>query len=191
MRWVRPRWIIVLLIGVILVVGNVSCLPLTSADGICFGCLAAYLQRTRHGAELLKRVAGTAWSAPAALAAVLSPLAWPSLPAETTVVTLAWLVTACALRPGILAPILVWRPVRWLGSISYGVYLFHSLGISVAGRVMHASSHPAVFVAAAALSIGAGALGHALVDGWAARVRTKLFTHPLLAADATPAPVEG
>jgi peptidoglycan/LPS O-acetylase OafA/YrhL len=184
--WGRRRPTVVSLILAFVVVVNAWWLPLTAADGIGLGCLAAYLLRTPRGAQVLRRIAGASWSAPAALAVVLSPLAWPSLPVVTTIVALAWFVVACALRPGILAPLLAWRPVRWVGSISFGVYVFHALGISVARRVFHAESHWAVFVAAAALSIGAGALGHALVDGWAERARARLFTSPLLAPSRAP-----
>jgi peptidoglycan/LPS O-acetylase OafA/YrhL len=183
MRAVRRRRTVVFLVLAVLVVVEVSWIPLTTADGIWIGCLVGYLWQTRRGKELLRFFAGSPWSAPAALAAVLLPLAWPSCPQIETVAATGWLVTACALRPGILGPLLEWRPLRWVGSVSYGMFLLHMLAMNVARRILPWHGRVPVFAVALVLSVAAGGLAHRLIDGPVARLRAKLLAVRALAPE--------
>lgn len=101
---------------------------------ICLGSLLAQALATPGGFRTLHPILGQKWSAPAMaalLAAALFPLEpiWP----------LAWLavallVGACVIREDNgLAPILRFRPLAFIGVVSYGMYLFNTLVV----RVVH------------------------------------------------------
>ena len=183
----RRRRMVVLVLVAILVVVEVRWLPLAQTDAIWIGSLVAFLYRTRRGQAALRVVAGGAWSAPAALAAVLLPLGWRSCPALETAVATGWLVTACALRPGILRRLLENRLARWMGSVSYATYLLHMLAVNAARRLVPGSTHAATFAVALGIAFAAGAAAHRLVDPAAARLRARLLSPPARAPEHAPA----
>jgi peptidoglycan/LPS O-acetylase OafA/YrhL len=95
---------------------------------ICLGSLLAQALHTPSGFQMFYPILGKTWSAPATAALLLSSLAprepiWP----------LAWLavallVGACVIREDNgLAPLLRFRPLAFIGVVSYGMYLFNSL----------------------------------------------------------------
>ncbi|MDB5290901.1 MAG: acyltransferase 3 [Phycisphaerales bacterium] len=115
---------------------------------ICLGALLAQMLYSPRGFSALHRILGHKWSAPAALAALAAclvpygdawrPLAWAVLPA---------LVGACVIREDHgLAPILRWRPLAFIGVVSYGMYLFNTLAVKfVRPAAAHAGLlHPAL-----------------------------------------------
>jgi peptidoglycan/LPS O-acetylase OafA/YrhL len=95
---------------------------------ICLGSLLAQALDTSRGFRALYPILGKKWSAPAMaalLAISLFPLD-PSLPLAWTAVVL--LVGACVIREDNgLAPLLRFRPLAFIGVVSYGMYLFNSL----------------------------------------------------------------
>jgi peptidoglycan/LPS O-acetylase OafA/YrhL len=95
---------------------------------ICLGSLLAQALDTPRGFRMLYPILGQKWSAPAMNALLLVALfpiepIWP----------LAWtaavlLVGACVIREDNgLAPILHFRPLAFIGVVSYGMYLFNTL----------------------------------------------------------------
>ena len=68
--------------------------------------------------------------------------------------------------PGPWAPLLESRPVRFVGKVSYGVYLFHVmvLGALKAAFPWLREQTLILYAIGAPLSIGAGALTYALVE---------------------------
>jgi peptidoglycan/LPS O-acetylase OafA/YrhL len=114
------------------------CHTLCRMDGLAFGCLAAIAPIDR-----LKRLgvfAGAAWGvllsgvwlgwfrdhAPA-----IPTIAYAIIPA-TAVLTIASVLRTPA---GALARVLAWRPLMWIGRVSFGLYLLHPLCFNIAGQV--------------------------------------------------------
>jgi peptidoglycan/LPS O-acetylase OafA/YrhL len=103
---------------------------LSIAVPICTGVLLAQALHGQRGFKLLYRVVGWKWSAPVMLVAMFLCLA----PAHPPIL-LAWtattaLVAACVVREDNgLAALLRLRPVAFIGTLSYGIYLLNSLSI--------------------------------------------------------------
>ena len=93
---------------------------------IGLGAIFALLLDHEATFKLLYRVLGRIWSAPLALGGVLALAAFSIEPFIVFCVALAVLVAACAVRPDHgLRPVLELGPVRYVGLVSYGLYMFH------------------------------------------------------------------
>lgn len=114
--------------------------PATFAP-ILMGSLAAWLLDNRAGFAAFARIAGwpgapVAWLAALALAMQFTPqdvVGWPNLLIHT-LMTLA-LVSLVVVPRGVLSPLLRARPVARVGAVSYGIYLYHLIGLHIAGIV--------------------------------------------------------
>ncbi|MBN8729217.1 MAG: acyltransferase [Acidobacteria bacterium] len=94
---------------------------------ICWGVLLAHVLHSPPGFASVQRLCGLRWSAPAAL---LLALAAMSVEAPWRVIELTFLllVAACVIREDNgLRPLLAWPPLAYIGTISYGMYLYHVL----------------------------------------------------------------
>jgi peptidoglycan/LPS O-acetylase OafA/YrhL len=131
---------------------------------ICLGALLAQALHTQSGFRMFYPVLGGKWSAPAMAALLLASL----IPAEP-VWPLAWLavallVGACVIREDNgLAAVLRFRPLAFIGVVSYGMYLFNTLIV----RVVHVGmdrlglGHPLLsFPLAAGLTVFAAFLSY-------------------------------
>jgi peptidoglycan/LPS O-acetylase OafA/YrhL len=99
------------------------CGPDTHADALGLGCLLALLRR---GGFRVPQVAG--WLGLAALLvafALLSPTAGPIAYGLAPMSIAGALLVGAALEPGLLSRCLSFRPLVWLGVISYSLYLWH------------------------------------------------------------------
>jgi peptidoglycan/LPS O-acetylase OafA/YrhL len=131
---------------------------------ICLGSLLAKALNTTTGFKILHPVLGRKWSAPAMLALLIAslfpldpiwPLAWTAV---------ALLVGACVIREDNgLAPILRFRPLAFIGVVSYGMYLFNTIVV----RVVHVAmehlglGHPLLaFLPTAGLTVVAAFLSY-------------------------------
>ncbi len=76
--------------------------------------------------------------ASAVLAAVLALVAlWPGVPETAAHVVSALLVASVCMQPRhVLRRLLGWRPLAYLGTISYGMYLLHNLAHHASSKVM-------------------------------------------------------
>lgn len=132
---------------------------------ICLGCLSALAMHTKTGFRALAPLAARAWSAP--LAAVLLLAAWssPAVPVLLLDVAMVWLVTCACARPvNPLSPLLSNRVVRYVGSISYGMYLVHMLAANSVRRLFPAAPALGIFASTLGLTIVAAALSHRFVE---------------------------
>jgi peptidoglycan/LPS O-acetylase OafA/YrhL len=103
---------------------------------IILGVLAAIVLRTARGRAILAAAFGSRFASPIALAALIAACAAPPAADYWMAVELAStaLVLACVVREDhVLKRPLTWRPVRLIGTISYGMYLLHLL---VQGQVL-------------------------------------------------------
>jgi peptidoglycan/LPS O-acetylase OafA/YrhL len=119
----------------ILIVNSIS-------TAICLGCLAAYALHNKRSFTIAWRVLGHRWSAPLFVAIMLLAC---TVPNEAILyvgrmfyiclaMTLA--VMACSIRGDhAVVAVLANRPIRYIGSISYGMYLFHPFGINLTNRL--------------------------------------------------------
>jgi len=109
---------------------------------ILAGCALAFVLST-GGGTTLRRVLARPWTGAAAIFAltVSTLTAWP------TWTNVIFSISACLLishaveaRGGLVFRILCWSPIRVVGVISYGLYLFHSLGLKIVDRAIPPSS---------------------------------------------------
>jgi peptidoglycan/LPS O-acetylase OafA/YrhL len=122
-------------------------IALSIAVPICLGVLLAYALNSKRGFRWLFPILGRKLSAPAALAFLvlcLFPLHPNMLVAHAATLML---IGACVIREDNgLAPILKWRPIAFIGVLSYGMYLFNSLCTNAVMRVLapFGLSHPLI-----------------------------------------------
>lgn len=175
-RWVTPARALMVMLIVIAVVtavqwigpapGGESPLWVRIVSGvplaICMGVVFAHLLHQQRSFEAMSWLFG--WRASSAVYAllVLCALQWNA----TTFwlhLSMALLVVACVYREDhLLAPLLRWRALAFVGSVSYGIYLLHMLVKNVVAKLLPHAGLPAsgyhVFVITTALSIAVAAL---------------------------------
>jgi peptidoglycan/LPS O-acetylase OafA/YrhL len=141
---------------------------------IALGSLLALLLHERRGFALLARLLGNAWSAPIALGSVLVFLTWPSAPLLAFQTSLAALVGACVVRERHgLSGLLELTPVRYVGSLSYGLYLLNSSALGLTRRLFPGHAHSAAwqFWLSLPLALGLAALSHHCLEARILRLR--------------------
>ena len=137
------------------------------APALLFGALLAIGVHHPRGFEVARRALGHRLGAPLALGMVVALIVMDGSPLLAVQASLALLVLACCLRKDhALAPLLEARPVAWIGSVSYGVYLFHVSAITLVKRLLptQAENAPLVFALALPLSLLAAGLSHRFLE---------------------------
>ncbi|ABC80935.1 acyltransferase family protein [Anaeromyxobacter dehalogenans] len=159
------------------------------ASPICLGCLAAYALHHRRSFDVVARFVGQPWSAPLAGAVFVALLIPAGTPHLLLAVAMALLVTACAIRPDHgLRWLLENRFLRYVGTISYGMYLFHMLCVNAARRALPGGAPDVVtFAAALALVICVAGLSHRHFESWFLRLKDRLSARPEANAAMAPA----
>jgi peptidoglycan/LPS O-acetylase OafA/YrhL len=134
------------------------------AIAICLGVLLAQALHRERGFRLLYRLLGWKWSAPVMLVAMLVCLA-PARPLwlVTFLVTTA-LIGACVVREDNgLAWLLRLKPMAFIGTVSYGMYLLNSLCLHGVRGVLHPiglAYPPAIFVITLGVTVAVAYLSH-------------------------------
>jgi peptidoglycan/LPS O-acetylase OafA/YrhL len=104
---------------------------------ICMGALLALALHSRRGFAVSWAVLGSRPSAALLFAALTACVILEGVPLWFTQGALTLVVGACAIRPDhSLAWLMDASPLRWLGTVSYGIYLFHVALITGARRVL-------------------------------------------------------
>jgi peptidoglycan/LPS O-acetylase OafA/YrhL len=98
----------------------------TRIDALLWGCLAAiYFQDIRRLAARVRF--SQLWFVPASIVLIAQKL-HPPLQTLMDAILLPALVVSTVLQPrSVLGRILEWRPLRWIGSISFSLYLWQEL----------------------------------------------------------------
>ncbi len=134
------------------------------ATPICLGCLAAYLLHRDQSFRLVYAVGGKVWSAPAAAALLIFALS-VSTPSLLVHLAMTYLVVTCCIRPDHrLNAVLANRVIRYVGTISYGMYLLHMLAINAASRIAPGWSAGAFFVLGLLLTVVLASISYWLLE---------------------------
>jgi len=103
---------------------------------ICLGCILAYVLHRPRSFAWAYRWLGQAWALPALLLVLPAVCASAAIPTLMCYVVMALVVGACCIRPDSGAGWLLSNaPVRYLGTISYGMYLLHMLSLNAAKKL--------------------------------------------------------
>lgn len=130
---------------------------------LVLGAFAACVLHTERGFAWANRLVGSRVAAPLVLGAVVFSLATSHVSLLATQGLLVLLVVACVVREDSgLAEVLRFRPVRYVGEVSYGIYMLHLAAIFVAKKIVSSevASGAAVFAIALPLSVGLATLSH-------------------------------
>ena len=104
---------------------------------ICMGCLAAYLTHYPKPFEWVWKVLGQVWSVPVIVAAVAVAIYNYDTPLWLSSLLLTAMVVAMCIRPTHLFARFVDNGVlRYMGSITYGIYLLHMISLNLVRRVV-------------------------------------------------------
>jgi peptidoglycan/LPS O-acetylase OafA/YrhL len=112
-------------------------IPTSLSLAILLGAAAALVLRTRRGFALMSAVAGHTWSAPvAALLLALAIIVNAQLQLVKILMVVV-VVATCIVDWTPLHPLLQWRPLAFVGVISYGIYMLHSLCANISRAAIH------------------------------------------------------
>ncbi len=159
---------------------------------ICFGVLLAEVLHSRRGFDFLYRILGQRWSAPVMLAGMCVAL-WP----QRAWLTTAWIFTcglvgACVVREeNGLASLLRLRPMVFIGTLSYGMYLMNSFSIHAmlyVCKLVGFAYPPVVFAAALALATGLAYLSFRFYESPFLALKTRFSRLRPDASDRNPGP---
>jgi peptidoglycan/LPS O-acetylase OafA/YrhL len=147
------------------------------ASPICLGALIACALDSPRGFAMLRPLFGLRAAAPAALVALVALIVDGSAPLLVIAASMTLLVAACAvLRDHGLRAALEARPLRFVGAISYELYLVHVGAITAVKRVAstHAGDAPFVFICGLALAVPLAYALHLAVDAPLLPLRARL-----------------
>jgi len=116
-------------------------IALTVPVGICFGCLLAYALNDRRMFTRLYPLLSPRWMAVFAIAGMIGLSYIPTVPNLPIYCFMVLGLATTIVQPNhYLAPLLQARPVKYIGAVSYGIYLMHVLILNVGRRILHIES---------------------------------------------------
>jgi peptidoglycan/LPS O-acetylase OafA/YrhL len=137
---------------------------------ICMGVLLAQALHWERGFRLLYRLLGWKWSAPVMLVAMLVCLAPARPPFLVAFLATTALIGACVVREDNgLAWFLRLKPVAFVGTVSYGMYLLNSLcmhGVRAILQRIGLAYPPVIFVLTLAVTVTVAYLSHRYYESW-------------------------
>ncbi len=146
------------------------------ASPICTGALLAMALHTQAGFVLLSPLLARPYSALLALALVVLAACIDGVPLWLAQLLLTLLVGACCARPDHGARWLTdARVLRWVGTVSYGTYLFHVAIITLARRTFPTALAGAgqVFSVALPASVAVASASYVWLERPVARLRAR------------------
>lgn len=127
-RWMAPVGVLLALVAVDQVAGAAGVRILASlATPILLGAAVAVLLHHRSTYRIMGRVFGGQLAAPTAVLATLAALQAGAPDVVGEVLLVVVVATLVVREDTAVHPMLTWRPLVFVGAISYGVYLMHML----------------------------------------------------------------
>ncbi|MFL5345520.1 MAG: acyltransferase family protein [Hyalangium sp.] len=155
---------------------------------ICMGCLAAYALHSPRGFAWVYRALGQRWVPVLMMALVLLAVGTNGTPYWLTSMLMAALVVSSCIRTDhFLLPVLTLRPIRYVGMISYGVYLMHMIALNLVRRAAPGQGFAVNFPLTLALSVLMAGLSYRYFESRFLRLKEKLAAGPSQ-PKASPAP---
>jgi peptidoglycan/LPS O-acetylase OafA/YrhL len=151
------------------------------ASPICMGALLACALDEPRGFERLRGLLGRRASAPVVLVVLAALVAEVRSPLVLVQLAMTLLVGACAVRGDHgLRALLEVRPVRFVGTISYALYLVHVAAITAVKRLAPGLTEhaPLVFAGGLALAVPLAYALHRAVDVPLQPLRARLRPAP-------------
>lgn len=159
------------------------------APPICMGCLAAYALHSPQGFAWAYRLLGAAWVPPLALALVLLSVGMDGTPFWLTSLLMTTLVASSCIRTRhLLMPVLTLSWVRYVGMISYGIYLLHMLALNMVRRAVPEQGFAVYFPLTLALSVVVAGLSYRYFETRFLRLKERLAAGPAPEAASPAAP---
>jgi peptidoglycan/LPS O-acetylase OafA/YrhL len=152
---------------------------------MCMGILLAWALHERRSFGVLYGLLGLRWSAPVILGVLALLAAAPQDPLLAIRLAMTLLVGACCIAPGHgLAALTDAPPVRFIGKVSYGIYLVHVAAVTVAKHILPSAwgGAPFVFVLAFAGSVAVASASFAWFERPFLRMRDVFRPKGLAAA---------
>jgi peptidoglycan/LPS O-acetylase OafA/YrhL len=151
---------------------------------ILMGVVLAHLLHRKETHIAVARVLGRRGSAVGAAAFLLGALAAAPRLGDAGDVLIAFgmmlLVGSCVIREdNDLAPALSFRPIAWIGTVSYGMYLLHMIAVNIARRLAdlalgHHSPYTD-FVIGSVLTIALASLSYVTFERYFLSLKERLF----------------
>jgi peptidoglycan/LPS O-acetylase OafA/YrhL len=127
---------------------------------ICMGCLSAYLTHYPKTFEWTWKLLGQVWSVPVLVVMVFLAIYNYDTPLWLSSLLLTLMVVGMCIRPQhVLAPFVDHKWLRYVGSITYGIYLMHMISLNLVRRVVP-HNLALYYVLTLALSIGFATLSY-------------------------------
>lgn len=131
---------------------------------ILLGAALAVALHSPTGFAVLRSTLGQRWSAPALALTLLVSIAVPT-PEQVTQVVMAALVAAMCIREDSwIHPVLSWRPVVWVGVVSYGIYLMHMLVANAVRLLLGGQFSVTLFAVTTVAVIGVATVSYRLFE---------------------------
>lgn len=154
-RWLAPVAVLLALVAVdqLATAGGVRILA-SLATPILLGAVVAVLLHHRSTYRVAARVLAGPLAAPTAVLTTLAALQYgvPDVAGEALLVLVV--ATLVVREDTVVHPVLTWRPLAWVGTISYGIYLMHMLVANLVRPVIGERLGIAVFALTVPVVIG-------------------------------------
>lgn len=158
------------------------------STAICLGVVLAHLLHRRQSYQVLDRAFGRRWSLPLFAALSILALGWGErlgLANRPLVeLLLVAIVASCVIREDhLLSKALRWKPVAWVGTVSYGVYLLHMLSANAVKKLLPGITHGtsqraslAYFLATLAVGVAAATVSFRTYESFFLRLKKRFET---------------
>ena len=158
-------------------------IPASLSLPILLGAAVAIVLNDRRGFDAICTILGRRWSAPVAFTLMVILMANNGSKEAIQVVMVCVVVSVCVVERTMLHPLLQWRPLAFVGVISYGIYLLHMLCANLVRRVIHDRYGTAVFAATLITVIVVAYLSFRYFESPLLRLKRRFETGPERAGD--------